>query len=172
MGLASRSNRRSMMPLQSLQQGSFTRSAESAGVSFSSTRPDGTTTIFGVVPKPRPTVTVWISRGVRRTVRPADGVYVVRARPPPVTRHRQPSPRGPRLRRGSAFGCRSVLRGPERPLPAELPVGDALQTSVEREQLRARSQRGRERERVGQSQRAMTGPELRSPSSNGAVDIE
>ena len=50
---------------------------ESEGLGFSQSGLGTGTMIFGIAPKTRATVTIQTGRGTRRTIRPADGVYVV-----------------------------------------------------------------------------------------------
>lgn len=52
--------------------------AESQGTGFSSGFPGGATVICGVVPRTMPTVTISLGHHKRRTIRPVDGVYIVR----------------------------------------------------------------------------------------------
>jgi hypothetical protein len=50
--------------------------AESAGVGFSDRQSGGRTTTYRIVPRSAPTLTVRDRQGHRRTVRPANGIYV------------------------------------------------------------------------------------------------
>lgn len=55
--------------------------AESDGAGLSSGHPGGVRLTYGILPKTRPTVVVWNSPHTHRTIRPPDGVYVVRRAP-------------------------------------------------------------------------------------------
>lgn len=50
--------------------------ATSAGVGFTSRHLGGSTTTYRIVPKTAPTITIRDRQGRRKTIRPADGIYV------------------------------------------------------------------------------------------------
>jgi hypothetical protein len=52
--------------------------AETRGAGFSSGFPGGGTAICGVIPRTMATVTIWLGHHRHRTIRPVDGVYLVR----------------------------------------------------------------------------------------------